>query len=175
MTLIAGEPGIGKTSLAARLAAEAHADGGTVLLGRCHSEALVPYEPFVEALRQLPDAALRPHATILARVMPELASEGVPDPGAEDHATRYLLFDAVARALESTARGQPLLLVFEDLHWAEPPTLLLLRHVIRAAEGMPLLIVATYRSTEAGGSEQVVSSIASLERDLRSSGSRSRG
>ena len=166
MTLLAGEPGIGKTSLAARLAAEAHADGGTVLLGRCHSEALVPYEPFVEALRQLPDSALRPHATILARVMPELASEGVPDPGAEDHATRYLLFDAVARALESTARRQPLLLVFEDLHWAEPPTLLLLRHVIRAAEGMPLLIVATYRSTEAGGSEQVVSSIASLERDL---------
>ena len=166
MTLLAGEPGIGKTSLAARLAAEANADGGTVLLGRCHSEALVPYEPFVEALRQLPDSALRPHATILSRVMPELASDGAPDPGAEDHATRYLLFDAVARALESTARRRPLLLVFEDLHWAEPPTLLLLRHVIRAAEGMPLLIVATYRSTEAGGSEQVVSSIASLERDL---------
>ena len=64
--------------------------------------------------------------------MPELASEGAPDPAADDHATRYLLFDAVARALEPPLARRPLVLVLEDLHWAEPPTLLLLRHVDRA-------------------------------------------
>ena len=146
---------------------EAHADGGEVLLGRCHPEALVPYEPFVEALRQLPAAALHAHAPILGRLLPELPSEpGLEPASGDDHATRYLLFDAVARSLEAAARRSPLLFVLEDLHWAEPPTLLLLRHVVRAAEGVPLLIVATYRSTEARGSEQVVAAVASLERDL---------
>ena len=165
--LLAGEPGIGKTSLAAQVALEVHEEGGRVLLGRCHPEALVPYEPFVEALRQLPAAALREHAAILGRVLPELASKQSSGAAAsEDQATRHLLFDAVARTLEDAARQQPLMLVLEDLHWAEPPTLLLLRHVVRAAEGVPLLIVATYRTTEADGTEQVVSSVASLARDL---------
>ena len=105
-----------------------------------------------------PQAVLHEHAAFLARVMPELASQQQLGPaGSEDHATRYLLFDAVARTLDAAARQQPLLLVLEDLHWAEPPTLLLLRHVMRAAEGVPLLILATYRTTEAGASEQVVS------------------
>ena len=105
--------------------------------------------------------------TILARVMPELASDGRAHPGAEDHATRYLLFDAVARTLESAAAPAAAVLVLEDLHWAEPPTLLLLRHVMRAAEGMPLLIVATYR-THRGRRHRAgrARSIASLERDL---------
>ena len=167
MALLAGEPGIGKTSLAAHLALEAHDEGGSVLLGRCHPEALVPYEPFVEALRQLPDSTLREDAAVLARVMPELGSEEAPSPaGSDDQATRYLLFDAVARALNAAARQRPVLLVLDDLHWAESPTLLLLRHVMRAAEGAPLLIVATYRTTEAAGTEQVISSVASLGRDL---------
>ena len=72
----------------------------------------------------------------------------------------------MARTLDAAARQQPLLLVLEDLHWADPPTLLLLRHVMRAAEGVPLLILATYRTTEAGATEQVVASVASLEREL---------
>ncbi|MET0513128.1 MAG: AAA family ATPase [Thermoleophilaceae bacterium] len=167
MALLAGEPGIGKTSLAAHLALEAHDEGGSVLLGRCHPEALVPYEPFVEALRQLPDSTLREDAAVLVRVMPELGAEEAPSPaGSDDQATRYLLFDAVARALNAAARQRPVLLVLDDLHWAESPTLLLLRHVMRAAEGVPLLIVATYRTTEAAGTEQVISSVASLGRDL---------
>ena len=99
--------------------------------------------------------------------MPELATQPAAAPAAsDDQATRYLLFEAVARALEAAARHRPVMLVLEDLHWAEPPTLLLLRHVVRAAEGVPLLIVATYRTTEAGGTEQVVSSVASLARDV---------
>ena len=81
MALLAGEPGIGKTSLAAHLALEAHDEGGSVLLGRCHPEALVPYEPFVEALRQLPDSTLREDAAVLARVMPELAPSDAPQSG----------------------------------------------------------------------------------------------
>ena len=88
LVLLAGEPGIGKTSLAARFAREAHASGATVLLGRCHAEALVPYEPFVEALRQLPDAVLREHragaraahAGARARTAPRRSAATTPPP-----------------------------------------------------------------------------------------------
>ena len=120
--LLAGEPGIGKTSLAARVALAAHEEGGAVLLGRCHREALVPYEPFVEALRQLPNRALTAHAAILGRVMPELSGDQPTGAaGPEDHATRYLLFDAVARSLENVTERRPVMLVLEDLHWGSRP------------------------------------------------------
>ena len=135
LVLLAGEPGIGKTSVAARFAHKAHAEGATVLLGRCHAEALVPYEPFVDALRQLPETALREHAGVLARVMPELAPADVA--GGDDPAARYLFFEAVTGALSAGARDGPLVLVVDDLHWAEQPTLLLLRHVARAVERTP--------------------------------------
>ena len=147
VVMLAGEPGIGKTSLVAVFAKDAHAAGAAVLLGRCHPEALVPYEPFAEALRQLPPAMLQERAERLARVVPELrAGSAVQD---EDPAARYLLFDAVAGVLTDWARAAPLIVVLEDLHWADAPTLLLLKHVARAGEQAPLLLLGTYRSTEA--------------------------
>src|SRR4051812_2190400 len=166
LVLLGGEPGIGKTSLAARFAREAHEDGAAVLLGRCHPEALVPYEPFVEALRQLPAAVLAEHADHLARVMPELAPPGAGAAGGDEAAARYLLFEAVSAALAAGAADRPLVLVLDDLHWADPPTLLLLRHVARASEQGRLLVIATYRTTELPGTEQVVRAITDLRREL---------
>ena len=166
LVVLAGEPGIGKTSLAARFASEVHADGATVVLGRCHAEALVPYEPFVEALRQLPDTVLGEHSASLGRVMPELAPEGADVSGGDDPTARYLLFDAVGRALATAARDAPLVIALEDLHWADPPTLLMLRHVARASEQERLLLIATYRTTELPGTEQVVRAVADLAREL---------
>jgi predicted ATPase/class 3 adenylate cyclase/DNA-binding SARP family transcriptional activator len=167
IVLLGGEPGIGKTTLAARAAREAHRRGAMVVLGRCHQEALVPYEPFVELLRQLPDETLRKDAAALTRVMPELALAGrAPPADPDDQTARYLMFDAVARAIGAAARDVPLVLVIEDLHWADPPTLLLLRHVARAVERARVLAVLTYRTTEVPGTEQVVRALADLEREL---------
>lgn len=166
VVVLAGESGVGKTSLMARFAREAHEEGATVLLGRCHTEALVPYEPFVEALRQLPDDLLREQATILGRVMPELAPAGATPPHGEDPAARYVLFEAVVRALITGARRAPLLLIIDDLHWADEPTLLMLRHVARTAEHARLLILGSYRTTEVPGTEKVVRSLGDLAHDV---------
>jgi hypothetical protein len=166
MVVLAGESGVGKTSLMARFAREAHEEGATVLLGRCHTEALVPYEPFVEALRQLPDDLLREQAAVLGRVMPELAPAGAPSPHGEDPAARYVLFEAVARALIVGAGRAPLLLIIDDLHWADEPTLLMLRHIARGAEHARLLILGSYRTTEVPGTEKVVRSLADLAREV---------
>ncbi len=166
LVVLSGEPGIGKTSLVATFAHEAHAGGATVLLGRCHAEGLVPYEPFVEALRQLPAEEQHRRREVLARVMPELATGGAPATGGDDAAARYLLYEAVARTLVDRARTAPLVVVLEDLHWADQPTLMLLKHVMRSAEWVPLMVLATYRTTEVGGTGKVVDTLTDLSQEL---------
>jgi DNA-binding SARP family transcriptional activator len=106
--LIAGEAGIGKTRLAAQFAGEAH--GATVLHGRCSERLAIPFEPFVEALGELPGT------------------------------DRPSLFKAVADRLAE----RPALLVLDDLQWADPPTLALLRHLVLARVPR-VLILALYR------------------------------
>ena len=144
LMLLAGEPGVGKTRLAHEFASAALADGATVLLGRCSEEPLAPFEPFAEALRQAgaPDA-LQPGA-----------------PGAVG--ARHRLFDAVDAALADRA---PLLLVIDDLHWADRGTLLLASFVLRSARPGPLAIVGTYRDTELGRHSPLTGALADLQRD----------
>ena len=141
--LVAGEPGIGKTRLAAELCRRAHADGATVLLGRSTEEALTPYQPFVEALRHYAasspadELALQAGTgrDVLARLVPELAAGAAEPPPADPggDGERYALFDAVAAL---PARGSPadgrIILVLDDLQWADAPALLLLRQLARA-------------------------------------------
>jgi hypothetical protein len=154
VVLLAGEPGIGKTRLAARVAAEAYADGCVVLYGRADEESVTPYEPFVEALRHY--AAHRPGlveesrlanaaARELARLIPELGQSIAPAvPGGEERErSRHELFDAFVRLLLHAAAPPGLLLVLEDLHWADVPTLLLLRDLVRRDADSPLLVLAT--------------------------------
>ena len=161
-----GEPGIGKTTLVAHVAREADEQGALVMLGRCHPEALVPYEPFVELLRQLAPTALQEHADVLARVMPELGRRDSAPTAEDDASARHVLFDTVARTLAAAAAAAPVVVVLDDLHWAEPPTLLLLRHVARAVDRTPMLILLTYRTTEAHGTELVGRAMGDLEREL---------
>jgi len=157
LVLVGGEPGVGKTRLAAALAHELHADGALVLAGRCGEDLGVPYQPFVEALRHHVTHASAPrlgrHAGELPRLVPELAQlvPGLPDPLRSDPETeRYRLFDAVAAWLHDVSGEAPVLLVVDDLHWAAKPTLLLLRHVLRSPDPLHVLIVATYRDTDVG-------------------------
>ena len=176
LLLLAGEPGIGKTRLALEFARSAHDDGATVLFGRCDEEALLPYQPFVEALRfygQACDAdELRAQVTAagaeLVRLVPELARRlpGLPEPppGAPE-TDRYRLFEAVERLLVEASRNAPLLLVLDDLHWADKPTLLLLRHIARATEPVSLLVLGTYRDTELARTHPLEEFLADLVRD----------
>ena len=129
LILLAGGPGIGKTRLAGELAREAHA-GGTVLYGGCQEDALVSYEPFVEALRHYVRSApldgdrgrLGPGGVELARLIPELSDRALADadPEAADPETRrYLMFEAVSALLDVACEPRPVLLVLDDLHWAD--------------------------------------------------------
>ena len=173
LVLLAGEPGIGKTRLATEAALEAHVDGATVLFGRCDEEALVPYQPFVEMLRHyLAHApatdldALTPFAGHLARLAPEASLKLPVDYQPADPETeRYLMFEAVASFLRAAASAGPIVLLFDDLHWADKPTLLLLRHVLRAAAGIPALVLGTYRDTDLDRRHPLAAMLADLRRD----------
>src|SRR5205807_3698317 len=110
------------------------------------------YQPFVEALRHYvahaADPRLGRHGGELSRLVPELSQYAttLAEPLRSDPETeRYRLFDAVAAWLAEVSAEAPVLVVVDDLQWAAKPTLLLLRHVLRSAETLRLLVVATYR------------------------------
>ena len=172
VALVGGEPGVGKTRLAAELARGLHADGALVLAGRCDEDLGVPYQPFVEALQHYVTLAGAPrlgrHAGELPRLVPEV-SELVPNlPEAlhsDPETERYRLFDAVALWLADVSAEAPVLLVLDDLQWAAKPTLLLLRHVLRCPEPARMLVVGTYRDTELGRGHPLTELLANLRRD----------
>ncbi len=156
LVLIAGEPGIGKTRLTSEVSAQVAASGATVLAGRCDELVGVPYQPFAEALRwqlALPGGVDRlgssPGELVrlvpeLARIVPDLAPPVDVTPDAE----RLVLFQSVHSWLGTCTRDHPVLLVLDDLHWADMGTLLLLRHVVANSPVAGLLVVGTYRDTD---------------------------
>ena len=171
---IAGDPGIGKTRLASQLAHAAHREGAAVLLGRCHEEVLISYQPFVEALSRYvaavsPDllrAQLGTYGGELARLVPELAPRlpDLPEPVSGDSdGQRFRLFEAVGSLLANASRSWPLVLVLEDLQWADKPTALMLTHVVRSIQTERVLIIGTYRDSEL--SEPLATLLADLRRD----------
>jgi class 3 adenylate cyclase/tetratricopeptide (TPR) repeat protein len=173
VALLAGEPGVGKTRLAAELAIWVHEQGGVVLAGRCDEDLGVPYQPFVEALRHFVDhtprrelaARLGRYGGELARLVPEVANAGLPAPLRSDPETeRYRLFDAVGAWLAVASAEEPLCLVLDDLQWAAKPTLLLLRHVVRSPDAKGFLVLGTYRDTELGHDHPLVEVLADLRR-----------
>jgi class 3 adenylate cyclase len=176
VVLVAGEPGIGKTRLVTELCRTAHSGGAAVLLGRSPEETLTPYQPFVEALRHYVSSCPADELLLqvgnqrrtLAKLIPELAeSEGqaVGRPAnAGGEGERYVLFDAVASLLRDAARNRTMILVLDDLHWADRPSLLMLGHVARSAGDVPLLILGTYRATEVGEDHPLAGTIADLRR-----------
>lgn len=174
--LVSGEPGIGKTRLAAQLAAAVRDDGGLVLFGRCDEELSVPYQPFVEALqgwlRHADDASLAeasgPLAGELTRLSPELAARAphlAAGPAADPETERHRLFEAVARWIGDLAAGAPVLLVIDDLHWAEKSTLLMLLSVLRSESVGGVLVVGTYRDTDLGRTHPLAEVLADLRRE----------
>jgi len=175
--VISGPPGIGKTRVAERFAAECERSGAQALFGRAREGEGVPaLWVWVQVLRRLlaGDAdgrvrgALANAAAELADLLPDLGASGASAPrdGAlapSPEQSRFLLFDAVGRALLAAARSRPLLIVLEDLQWAGQASLRLFEHVGIEAASAPLLIVATVRS----GAEDAAPA-ANLSRVLRS-------
>ena len=160
IVLVGGEPGIGKTRLAAEFARRVYEDGAVVLFGRSDPEPL-PFGPFVEALsgfvRQLSTERLRSvvgeNASVLARMLPELAGRlpGVAQIRSGDpESERYRLFEAIASLLRALCERQAVVLVLDDVHWADKPTLALLRALVRSLTEGRLLILGTYRDLEVG-------------------------
>ena len=142
LALVGGEAGSGKSRLVREFAREAASGGSLVLYGACDSVVRRPYGPFVEALEQLvrrsDDETLRDAVgtgTVggeLSRLLPDLAQRvtGLSPPVAADPDTeRHRLHSAVADLLVAAGRQAPLVIVIEDGHWADTPTLLLLRHL----------------------------------------------
>lgn len=177
LVLLVGEAGVGKTRLAARFAEEAHADGGAVLYGRVDEDALVPHQPFVEALRHLLAhggatfaADAERERDVLSRLLPDLglAADPLAATSTIDYeALRYRLFEAVVALLTRASRRWPLLLVLDDLHWADKPTLLLLRHLLRHPQLAHLLVLGTFRHVEVGREHPLVELLADLRRERR--------
>jgi predicted ATPase len=178
LVCIAGEPGIGKSRLAREFAAAVHQDGALVLWGRSSEEALVPYQPFVQALRHFVDgrsdedlrADIGSTGPVLGRLVPSLFDrfrDLPPAPGDEPESQRYRLFDAVSVLLAKISATAPVLLVLDDLQWADQATLLLLAYLLRDARPAALLIVGTYRDTEVTGSHPLNALLADAMREER--------
>lgn len=175
LLFVAGEPGIGKTRLSLEFAGARSVEGATVLMGCSDEETLVPYQPFVESLtwyvRSCDGSDLRAQLSAagggaelgalipeLRRRIPDLVNQAAMSPEAQ----RYRLFEGVSALLATVSRQAPMLIVFDDLHWADKTTLLLLRHVMRSAGAARFVIVATYRESELGRSHPLADMLIAL-------------
>ena len=159
LALVGGEPGIGKTALAGELARLVHADGGLVLYGRWDEHVLAPYQAFREALADYalacPEALLRQDLGDLAGEIARLCPEPVQrigasaaEPLAAASAERFRLFESFDTWIQRMGTRHPVLLVLDDLQWADSPSHLLLSHLMQARRSTPLLAVVMYRDTE---------------------------
>ncbi|MGZ6378988.1 MAG: ATP-binding protein, partial [Candidatus Limnocylindrales bacterium] len=173
--LLAGDPGIGKTRLLAETAVRAFASGAIVLAGRAPEETLVPYQPFLEALGHYVSRApleelrsvAREYGAEISRLMPELRRRvpelPQPDPG-DPETDRYRLFEAVVGLLAEISSAVPVLIVLDDLQWADRPTLLLLRHLARSPHNTRVSIMGAYRDVDQW-SEGFDAALAGLRRE----------
>ena len=160
LVTLVGEPGIGKTRTAQELSNYAELRQVQVLWGRCYEgEGAPPYWPWVQTIRTYArdsDAEqLRSIMGAVAGDIAEIVSEvhykltDLPQaPALEPEQARFRLFDSIVSFLRNAASSQPLMLVLEDLHWADQPTLSLLGFVARELSGARLLVLATYRDDD---------------------------
>jgi hypothetical protein len=169
---VGGDPGIGKTRILEELVLRAALPDERVLWGRCLAhEGVPPYWPWSQALRSWVEraepAALRadlgPGAADVAQLVPEVR-ERLPDVGTAPHIdpeqARFRLFDSVATFLRRAGARQPLLVVLEDLHWADQASILLLAFVAPELRRTSVLVAGTYREVEMRRQPKVLGTVA---------------
>jgi len=175
--LLGGVPGIGKSRLALEVSGLAAERGMSVLWGRCfEGEGARSFAPWAEALagyfRELDAHALQRqlghHAATLAQILPNL-HDAMPDlpptPSTTPGEDRERLFDAAVHAVLAAARERPVLLVLDDLHWADRPSLALLRHLARHVADAPIVVLCTLREEELATNHPLDQLIAMLRRE----------
>jgi hypothetical protein len=176
LLFLAGEPGIGKTRLASELATEAQRRSAQVLFGRCYEgEGAPPFWPWTQVVRAYAATCepflllteMGPGAADIAQVIPELR-ERLPELPAfvelEPEQARFRFFDSFTTFLKTAARRQPLLLILDDLHWADAPSLLLLQFLARELIDAALLVVGTYRDTDIGRQHPLTQALGTIVR-----------
>jgi class 3 adenylate cyclase/tetratricopeptide (TPR) repeat protein len=175
VVLVSGEAGSGKTTLLGEAARSAFDSGACVLFGHCEEDLATPYQLFSEVLSHyvthVPEdelvAHVAAHGSELARLVPALGSRipDLPPSKATDSDTeRFLLFAAVVGLLAQVSRRQPVIIVFDDLQWADKASLLLLRHLTAAEQTMRVLILGSYRDSELARSHPLLDTLAALHR-----------
>jgi len=161
LVFLSGEAGIGKTRCADELAARAAAAGSLVLSSSTQMGESAPYWPWMQVLHDLQQAAesredlrapLAAHAAIAGQIAPELLQLAAETPRASalpPEQARFVLFDNVTRLLVEVSQVQPLMIVFDDLHWASEATLLMLEFFVRRLGQARILVLGLYREEEA--------------------------
>ena len=151
--------------------------GATALWGRCwESEGAPPFWPWVQILRRLIEsraplvlrAELGIGAASIAELVPELRvrlTDLVPPPPGSAEERRFQLFDAVTSFLTNVSLSQPLVLVLDDLHWADKPSLLLLQFLLQHLGGARLLVLGTYRNVRTDQRPPFIELLPSLRRE----------
>lgn len=170
---IGGEPGAGKTRLAAEVAGTLVEHGVAVLVGSSTADADVPYAPFAEALDRLLIAApagslgdaLADAGPQLRRLSTRVDRHLTGDaPAADVGSPRQALFEALTGFLRRLAIERPIALILDDLHWAQLPTLAMLERVLIGCADVRMLLVATFRTTEPDRSDELTTRLAELHR-----------
>ncbi|GAA2554346.1 hypothetical protein GCM10010210_29690 [Pseudonocardia hydrocarbonoxydans] len=174
VVLVRGEPGIGKTRLLAELASAAEAGGARVLTGRCPEGGALPFHPFAEALGQQgaegQHGADDPAVAALVSAAPGEAAEVLrPDE------LRTRLLDAVARRVCALAAAAPLVLLLDDLHWADSGTVAMLRHTARVTGHAAVLLVGAYRGEEVDARHPLADALGALRSEAECRELRLRG
>jgi predicted ATPase len=174
--MLAGEPGIGKTRTAQELAGHAAGREAAVLWGRCHEESgAPPYWPWVQVIRAaLPNAdqeflaGLGAAAADIADIVPEIRERR---PGLEPSAplgdpaeARFRMFESIRQFLAGLCRRRTLLIVLDDMHWADAPSLRLLEFLAPELGSSRLLLVGTYRATELSRQHPLSNALGGLAR-----------
>jgi tetratricopeptide (TPR) repeat protein len=176
LVFICGEAGSGKTALLAEAARAAVDSGACVLFGHCEENLGAPYQLFVEALGHFFAHApedqfltyVADHGSGLSRLAPVLEKRVTglsQSKAANSDAERGLLFSEVVGVIREISKHQPVVFEFDDLQWADPDSLHLLRHLITTGDSIPVLVVGAYRDTDVPQSGPLLETLGMLRRD----------
>ncbi len=157
LLLVSGEPGVGKTRLVREIVTRAEVSGGLAFTGECYAEGGAPFSPFAQIVRSALRDGTQPESVpdfVMADLLllaPDLrlyTPRVLPNPPLDPQSDQARLFENVAAFCQILSQNSPLLLLLEDVHWADSGTLHLLHHLARRSSEMPLLLIATYREVE---------------------------
>lgn len=178
LVTLVGEPGIGKTRTSEELATYAGLRGAQVLWGRCYETGgQPPYWPWVQAIRsyvrEIDSEELRRQMGSSASVVAEIITDvkdrlpdiGPPQELDDPDSTRFRLFDSITSFLKSASQTQPLVLILDDLHWSDRPSLTFLEFIARELSQSRVMLICTYRDMELNRRHPLTVTLGDLARE----------